>query len=171
MVTRNIVAVGPPAVAEGEGLGVEGGLTPTEHEILMAVAAGTSVAEIAKSFRTSEDGIGVHVANVLVKLHREHAARLEPSRSRARNCSRGSGDDMAAHARRWLVGFAHPFSGRSLRWDEHELLGAGLQHILHHSDGPDGRAADNHLSANRRLGRWAGKSDSNRLSGLENTVD
>lgn len=50
-------------------------LNEVEQAVLVALAGGVSAAEIATSLRTSEEVIGIHMANVLAKLHRSHAAR------------------------------------------------------------------------------------------------
>lgn len=53
-----------------------------ERDVLMALAEGRNVAEIARSLRMAEDMVDSHLAHVLAKLHRQHAARAQGRRSR-----------------------------------------------------------------------------------------
>jgi len=66
-----------PALAEPDH-----GLGRVERDVLLALADGHTVAEIARSLRISERTVNSHLAQVLAKLHRQHAARSEVGRPR-----------------------------------------------------------------------------------------
>lgn len=57
------------------------GLDQAEQALLVALADGQSVPDIATSLRVPEERLGIHMANVLAKLHRQHAARSARKRS------------------------------------------------------------------------------------------
>ncbi len=57
------------------------GLDQAEWAVLMRLADGQSLAEIATSLRTPEEMLGIHMANALAKLHRRHAARSASDRA------------------------------------------------------------------------------------------
>lgn len=59
-----------------------GGLDQAERAFLVALADGQSAADIATSLRMPEEMLGIHMANVLAKLHRQHAARSACGRAR-----------------------------------------------------------------------------------------
>lgn len=55
--------------------GADAELNQTEWAVLVALAAGRSVGEIAAALRMPEEMLEILMANVLIKLHRRHAAR------------------------------------------------------------------------------------------------
>lgn len=59
-------------------------LNDAEQAVLVALASGKSAADIARSLQTSEEMLGIHMANVLAKLHRTYAARSARERARTR---------------------------------------------------------------------------------------
>ncbi len=59
-----------------------GGLDQAERAFLVALADGESAADIATSLRMPEEMLGIQMANVLAKLHRQHAARSARGRAR-----------------------------------------------------------------------------------------
>jgi len=50
------------------------GLDQSERAVLVALADGQSAADIAAALRIPEQMVGIQMANVLAKLHRQHAA-------------------------------------------------------------------------------------------------
>lgn len=57
------------------------GLDQAERALLVALADGQSVAEIATSLRLPEEMLGIHMAIILAKLHRRRSARSARGRS------------------------------------------------------------------------------------------
>ncbi len=70
------------ATRDADEAGAGGGLDQAERAVLVALADGQSVSDIATSLRMPEEMLGIHMANVLAKLHRQHAARSARGRSR-----------------------------------------------------------------------------------------
>ncbi len=72
-------------------------LDPSERAVLVALAAGQSAASIAAALQIPEHVVGIQMANVLAKLHRQHATlhRRHPAPS-ARERSRAVGVRPAA---------------------------------------------------------------------------
>ena len=79
-----LIAMSAPPARQGPGSRSTTGdqLERAERDVLMALAEGHNVAEIARSLRMAEDMVDAHLAHVLAKLHRQHAARTHGGRSR-----------------------------------------------------------------------------------------
>ncbi len=72
----DLVATGATGATRDAHAAVSGdGLDDAERAVLVALAGGASMADIATSLRMPEEMVGIHIANVLAKLHRQHAAR------------------------------------------------------------------------------------------------